>query len=267
MVLMTHLRRGPTGFPLHLLIIGLALTVGGCASEGESGSAPPLEDNGSAPAAVEQEAEPIFNGKDLTGWDGNPQLWSVQDGVIVGQTTPENPAEHNTFLIWEGDPVEDFTLTLDFRLTSGNSGVQYRSTVLNEDEWIVGGYQADMDAENRYTGMLYEEKGRGILARRGQKVVIEPDGTLDVVGTVGDSDSLAALIDTSGWNTYKIKAVGNHIVHWVNGHVTVDVTDNQAEKRAASGVIALQLHAGPPMKVEFRDIMLERLPSASAESP
>lgn len=218
--------------------------------------------------SVAQEAgfKSLFNGVDLTGWDGNPRLWSVQDGVIVGQTTPDHPAEHNTFLIWKGDPVEDFTLTLDFRLTSGNSGVQYRSRVLDAEGWVVGGYQADMDAENRYTGMLYEEKGRGIIARRGQEVVVEPDGTIDVVGAVGDADSLAARIDTSGWNTYEITVVGNHIVHKINGHVTVDVIDNQVEKRADSGIIALQIHAGPPMKVEFKDIMLKRRPSASTEA-
>lgn len=204
------------------------------------------------------DGERLFNGTDLTGWNGDPRFWRVENGTIVGQTTPENPTRTNTFLIHEGEPVEDFTLTFDFRLTNGNSGVQYRSEVV--DGWVMSGYQGDMDANNRYTGMLYEEKGRGIIARRGQRVVIEPDGTFNVVGSVGDPDELAAQIDMSDWNTYEITARGNHLVHRVNDHVTVDVTDNQPEERSDSGLIAFQIHTGPPMKIELRDVELTRHP-------
>ena len=207
----------------------------------------------------------LFNGKDLTGWSGDPRFWRVEDGVIVGETTADNPTEENTFLIWEGGTVEDFHLSFDFRLTGGNSGVQYRSKDLGN--WAVSGYQGDLDAENMWTGMLYEEQGRGIVARRGQRVVIEGDDsteTFNVVGSVGDADSLAAEIDLDRWNTYEIIARGNHLVHKVNGNVTAEVTDNQEAKRADSGILAFQIHRGPPMKIELRDITLDRLDAEGA---
>ena len=229
------------------------------AEESESTSA---ESEGAATA--EETAESLFNGEDLTGWDGDPRFWSVEDGMIVGQTTADQPAEENTFLIWKGDPVEDFRLTLDFRMEGGNSGVQYRSQA--SEDWGMSGYQADMDAENQYTGMLYEEKKRGILARRGQEVVVDSAGDINVTGSVGDPDSLGAQIDMAGWNQYEVIARGNHLIHKVNGNVTMELTDRQVEARADSGMVALQIHTGPPMKVEFKDIMLTRLPPASAEA-
>ncbi len=121
----------------------------------------------------------IFNGKDLTGWSGDPKIWRVEDGVITGQTTAANPIETNTFLIWDGE-VADFELQVEFKLTgdSANSGVQYRSTVLDAENWIVGGYQADMDYQNRYTGMIYEERGRGILVRPGKRLDVMPGHTM-----------------------------------------------------------------------------------------
>lgn len=206
--------------------------------------------------AGSSKAESLFNGRDLTGWNGDPLFWRVENGGIVGQTTEETPTHVNTFLIWSGGTVDDFTLTLDFKLTNHNSGVQYRSKVL--EGWRLGGYQADIDEANRYTGMLYEEGGRGFIARRGQKVVVEPDGTPLEVGSVGDADELATHIKKGDWNRYEIVAEGNHLVHKVNGHVTAEATDNDADGRALSGLLALQLHAGPPMKVEFKNIMLTR---------
>src|SRR5581483_283291 len=116
----------------------------------------------------------IFNGKDLSGWDGSPDLWSVKDGAITGQTTKENPAKENTFLIWTNGTVGDFELRCSFKLTPGdsagfaNSGIQYRSKVVKPSYWVVAGYQADMEAGPTYTGTLYEEKGRGGLVGRGQ---------------------------------------------------------------------------------------------------
>ena len=225
-----------------LLLAALAFTLSGCAT---------------GPAHPGGASAEIFNGRDLTGWNGDPRFWRVEGGAIVGQTTPENALSQNTFIVWEAGTIEDFTLRLQFRVTGGNSGVQYRSRVLGG--WSVAGYQADMDAENRYTGMLYDEQGRGIIALRGQKVVIEPDGRFNVVGTVGDTAALRRSIDMSGWNTLEASMIGNHIVHRINGRVTVDVTDNQAEEREDSGILALQIHTGGPMKVEFRDIRLTRL--------
>lgn len=203
-------------------------------------------------------AQSIFNGTDLSGWNGDPRVWRVENGAIVGETTAENPISQNTFIVWDDGQVENFTLRVDFKLTGGNSGIQYRSRVL--EGWSAGGYQGDMDAANRYTGMLYDERGRGIIATRGQKVVIEPDGRFNVVGSVGDPAELGQAIDMSDWNRYEITAIDNHLVHRVNGRVTVDVVDNQPEEREESGILAFQVHTGPPMKVEFRNVVLTRLP-------
>ena len=144
---------------------------------------------GSARADDEPGFKSIFNGRDLAGWDGNPKFWSAKDGVITGQTTAENPAPGNTFLIWRDGPVDDFELRLSYRIVGGNSGIQYRST--DHGNWVVGGYQADFEAGKTYTGILYEERGRGILAQRGQKVIVKADPadmnkhSVQVVGEVG----------------------------------------------------------------------------------
>jgi hypothetical protein len=207
----------------------------------------------------------IFNGKDLTGWEGNPKLWSVKDGAITGQTTPDNPAKGNTFLIWTNGTVADFELRCSFKLTPGdgkgfaNSGIQYRSKVLDPANWVVGGYQADMEAGPTYTGILYEERMRGILALRGQKVVLGKDGKKQVVGSLGDAAEIGAAIKKGDWNDYVIIAKGNHLQQFINGKQTVDVVDEDEAKRASSGVLALQLHAGPPMTVQFKNIRLKKL--------
>ncbi len=208
----------------------------------------------------------IFNGVDLTGWSGNPKLWSVQDGAITGQTTAENPAPGNTFLIWTNGTVSDFELRCSFRIVPGdnhgfaNSGIQYRSKVLDPKNWVVGGYQADMEAGPTYTGSLYEERmTRGTMAARGEKVVWDQDCQKHVVGHVGDADAIQASVKKGGWNTYRIIAKGNHLQQFINGQMSVDVTDNCESKRAMSGVLALQLHAGPPMLVQFKDLRLKDL--------
>ena len=207
----------------------------------------------------------IFNGTDLTGWDGSPDLWSVKDGAITGQTTKEHPAKENTFLIWTNGEVGDFELRCLFKLVPGdsagfaNSGVQYRSRVVKPSYWVVSGYQADMEAGPTYTGILYEEKARGILANRGEKVVIDADGKKNVVGSVGNSAEIEASVKKGDWNDYVIIAKGNHLVQKVNGHVTIDVTDNQESKAAKTGILALQLHAGPPMMAQFKDIRIKTL--------
>ena len=207
----------------------------------------------------------IFNGQDLTGWDGNPKLWSVKDGAITGQTTADNPAEGNTFLIWTNSTVADFELRCSFKLTPGdakgfaNSGIQYRSKVLDPANWVVGGYQADMEAGPNYTGILYEEgMSRGIMALRGEKVVWDKDGKKQVVGSLGKAAEIEAAIKKGDWNDYVIIANGNHLQQFVNGKQTVDVTDDCEAKRALRGVVALQLHAGPPMMAQFKNIRLRK---------
>ncbi len=207
----------------------------------------------------------IFNGKDLTGWQGNPKLWSVKDGAITGQTTADNPATGNTFLIWTNGTLADFELRCSFKLVPGddkgfaNSGIQYRSKVLDPANWVVGGYQADMEAGPTYSGILYEERMRGILALRGEKVVWGKDGKKQVLGSVGDAAKIGAAIKKGDWNDYVIIAKGNHLQQFINGKQTVDVVDEDEAKRALSGVLALQLHAGPPMTAQFKNIRLKKL--------
>lgn len=212
-----------------------------------------------SPAAAEDNDgfQSLFDGETLKGWDGNKEFWSVKDGTITGQTTAENPTKGNTFLIWQGGNVGDFELRLKFRLVGGNSGIQYRSTDLGD--FVVGGYQADMDSGLQYTGILYEERGRGFLAQRGTKVMISESGDDVVIGQTEPEKVILDSIKKEDWNEYTIIAQGSHLVQKLNGHTTVDVTDNQASRAKADGVLALQLHAGPPMLVQFKDIELKQL--------
>jgi Domain of Unknown Function (DUF1080) len=207
----------------------------------------------------------IFNGTDLTGWDGNPKLWSVKDGAITGQTTPDNPAKGNTFLIWTNGTVGDFELRCSYKLTPGdskgfaNSGIQYRSKVVDPANWVVGGYQADMEAGATYSGILYEERFRGIMAQRGEKVVWDKDDKKQVVGSVGDAAAIGAAVKQGDWNDYVIIAKGNHLQQFINGKQTMDLTDECEAKRAMSGIVALQLHAGAPMMAQFKNLRIKKL--------
>jgi hypothetical protein len=220
----------------------------------------------------------IFNGQDLSGWEGQKEYWSVRDGAITGQTKDDSlPA--NTFLVWQGGQPANFELRLKFKLTGenekkqANSGVQYRSRIMDPATFVVGGYQADIDT-GRYIGMLYEEKGRGILMQPGQKIRIASAGeatadkgkkgkqkaSIETVATVTTPEELAATYKFGEWNELRIVAKGNHVQHFVNGKLTADVTDNDSALAPKSGVIALQLHRGPPMTAQFKDIQLKTLP-------
>ena len=205
----------------------------------------------------------LSNGKDLSGWNGNPKFWSVKDGVIHGQTTADNPTKGNTFLIYTNGEVADFELRFSYKIEGGNSGVQYRSKVVNPENWVVGGYQGDFEAGKKYSGILYDEAGvaggRGIMAERGESVMWGDDCKKKVVGSVGKSDEIQAKIKADDWNDYVIIARGNQLMHQINGVKTVEVTDNCEAKRLKKGVLALQLHAGPPMIVQFKDIRIKEL--------
>lgn len=223
--------------------------------------------------AAEDGFQSIFNGKDLSGWDGNPKLWSVKDGAIVGQTTAANAIKVNTFLIWTNGITADFELRCAFRITAhndqgfANSGIQYRSKVLDPAQWVVGGYQADMEAGPNYTGILYDERGvagnRGIMAARGEKVVWDQDCQKRVTGSLGKSEAIQAVIKRGDWNDYVVIAQGNHLQHFINGQPTVDVTDECASKALKSGVLALQLHVGGDMTVEFKQLRIKTLSGAA----
>jgi type 1 glutamine amidotransferase len=212
-------------------------------------------------AADDDEAgfKSIFNGRDLTGWKGDDRFWSVQDEAITGTTTPEKVTPGNTFITWTEGTVDDFVLRCEYRIIGGNSGIQYRSTQMKDaGEFVVGGYQADIDSGDTFSGINYEERGRGILAQRGQKTEITESGEVKETARLADTNELQARIKKEDWNSYEIIAEGNHLTHKINGVTMSEVVDNQASKRKASGILALQLHAGPPMVVQFRNIRLKR---------
>ena len=214
----------------------------------------------------------IFNGKDLTDWDGNPDFWSVKDGAIHGETTKEKPTKGNTFCIWRGGMLEDYELLITFRVNSGNSGIQHRS--VDCGKWGVGGYQAEV-CNSPAVGFLYDERGRGSLVNVGQKLVIAEDGKKEVVGKLGDSKEIYKTYKPQDWNAYRIVAQGNHIQQFLNGVPTIDLVDNQLgdpkaekpdlKKGRLKGILALQIHAGAPMWVEFKDIKLKVLKKEEAK--
>ncbi len=220
-----------------------------------------------AQAATAKEPQELFNGKDLSGWDGNPALWSVKDGALVGRTTADAPLKNNEFLIWKGGDVNDFKLTLQYRIEGGNSGVQYRSKVLDPAKWIVAGYQADIDSSPTYSGILYEERERGILAKRGERATIDRDGKA-TTESFGDAAELQKAVHAEDWNDYLIEVRGPRMKHTINGKLMSETIDRDKKNRDKSGVLALQIHAGPPMTVQFRKIQLEPLePKAKNSKP
>ncbi len=208
------------------------------------------------PVCNAEDSAQLFNGKDLSGWKGREDLWTVQDGAITGKTLEENPIQENTFLVSEHE-VADFDLTFEYRIEKGNSGVQYRSKLMDDTKFIVGGYQADIDSQPRYSGINYEERGRGIIADRGQVTMLKADKP-EVVGTCGSSEKLQENIKLEDWNTYRIVAIGGHLRHFINGVLMSEVID-LSDKAKSKGVLALQLHRGPAMVVQFKNFQLTEL--------
>ena len=209
----------------------------------------------------------IFDGKTLDGWDGDTRFWGVEDGCITGQTTKENPAPRNTFLIWRGGKPADFQIKIEFRMPNpgfANSGVQIRSWE-GPAKWQVSGYQPDMDSTDTYTGTCYGENYRGNLASRGQKTVIGKDHKVKVVEQFATSAELAKFIKKRDWNEYDITARGNRITEMINGHLMCEVTDEDTKARK-DGIIALQIHAGEPMKVQFRNVRLKEFKQDNDEA-
>lgn len=199
-------------------------------------------------------SHPLFDGESLEGWHGDKRFWRVEDGSIVGQTTKENPTEANTFLIWQGGDVKDFELKFKFRMEGGNSGVQIRSQIV--DGFRIKGYQADFDSKNAYTGIFYDEGGRGIIVPRCKSVTIDKSGKRDVTDGPVDEATYLSGLKPEGWNEVVITAQGNRLTHSINGNISAVLVDDQAGEAEAEGVLALQLHQGPPMKIEFKDIEL-----------
>jgi len=219
-------------------------------------------------APAEKGLRSIFNGKDLSGWDGDPKLWSVKDGAIRGETTKEVRANGNTFLIWQGGRTKDFDLRLSFRVSSvNNSGIQYRSKHITEgkprNKWIVRGYQHEIRNSNKLpsvAGFIYDEGGqRGRMSLVGEKTVWGKDGERKKTGSVITAEEFAKLFKVDQWNDVAIIAKGHHIRHYMNGRLIMDCTDNHPERALIDGVLALQLHAGAPMWCEFKDIRIKEL--------
>jgi hypothetical protein len=253
---------------------------GGGARGGARGGAPiPFEDRTGF--------KPIFNGTSLEGWDGDPTFWRAEGGAIVGESTAEKAVTENTFLIWRGGEPADFELKLEFRMNSTNSGVQYRSQQIQpggpekvSGKWVLKGYQADIDFNNQYTGMLYEERGRGFLAPRGTFGYVGPNqpaqgaargqaapaaapatppGPRGQLAQLADSETLRGFIKQNDWNQFHVIARGNILVHVLNGHVTALFLDDDAQNRSMKGLLGLQIHTGPPMKIEFRNVYLKTM--------
>jgi len=251
--------------PCYLLLV--VFVVFGC----NSASKPTSEQVDTADGFV-----PIFDGKTLGNWEGDPAYWRVENGCLTGEVTPTTLLDRNTFIIWKGGAPKDFELKLEFRISkNGNSGINYRSEPIDTIPFALKGYQCDIDGQNRYTGQNYEERKRTTLAYRGQKVIVkvqanpEMPGSLksniqnnawqsvEVTGSLGEPDSLNRYIHDEDWNTCHLVVSGNRMQHYINDVLMSDVTDNDSMNRSFSGLIGVQVHVSPPMKVEYRNIRLK----------
>ncbi len=214
----------------------------------------------------------IFNGNDLHGWDGDTVHWRAENGILTGEITPEKPLSHNTYIIWQGGQPGDFELKTQFRITdNGNSGINYRSDNKEGSTYALRGYQADIDGARRYSGQNFDEEGRTTLAYRGQRVMVPESSVaihegirnnawspVQVTETLGKAEALLSIIKTNDWNEYHLIAKGNRLQHYINGTLMSEVTDNDTANRRLKGWLGLQIHSGPPMKVEFKDIQLKQ---------
>lgn len=253
---------------VNFLLLVMLLHLHSCKnSEGNE----PVSDTTSDEGFVE-----IFNGIDLEGWEGDPTYWRVENGNMVGQLTPSTPLENNTFIVWQGGQPDDFELKAEFRISeNGNSGINYRSSKVENIEFGLKGYQADIDGKNNYTGQNYEERARTTLAYRGEQVEINmPEDSSEpvsngvrnnawtqrtVLESLGSSDSLSDLIKKEDWNSIHLIAKDNRLRHYVNGVLMSEVIDNDTQNRMLSGHLGIQVHVGPPMKVEFKNLKLKKL--------
>lgn len=206
--------------------------------------------------AAEPGFKPLFNGKDLTGWDGNPALWSVEAGCLTGKTAGPETLAYNQFLIWRGGVLKNFELRVKVKQSGNNTGIQYRSKELPEvGKWSVGGYQCDIHPAPPNNAMLYGEKAGGILGQNGQSVVIDPAGKRWLI-----AQREPVKVDVAEWHEYTVIAQGNRLVHKVDGQITVEVVDHEEARRSLAGILAFQIHRGPAMTVQIKDVLLKELP-------
>ena len=248
-----------------MFVPAAVLALGAAAAGGQQSSAPyvPRQSDRPAPATADEAGfQPIFDGKSLNGWDGNPTYWRVENGTLVGEITPETLIKSNTFIIWRGGRPRDFDLKLEYRVTAaGNSGINYRSvevpdTVTPSNKFAMRGYQFDIDGKKQYTGNNYEEKGRLFLALRGQVTRVVGGRVPVLVSTFAEGAQLGTLA-TDDWNAVHVMARGHTFTHILNGQLMCVVVDDDAPNRPADGLVGFQVHVGPPMKIEYRNIRLK----------
>jgi 3-keto-disaccharide hydrolase len=214
-----------------------------------------------APASgAESGFEPIFDGNTLKGWEGDPKYWRVENGCLVGEVTPETILKQNSFIIWRGGVTRDFELKVEYRVSAqGNSGINYRSVELPGQPWAMKGYQADIEGQDRWTGQVYEERGRTFLALRGQVTHATEGGKREIIASLGDAKELQAWVKKEDWNQCHLIIRGNVLIHILNGHVMSGVIDDDVKERRFDGLLGVQVHVGPPMKIEYRNFRLKKL--------
>ena len=256
--------------PLYFMVI-IVLAIG-CKKQAED------VQQVSTDTAIEDGFVRIFDGTTLTDWVGDTTYWRAEGGSLIGEVTPSTLLKTNTFIVWQGGTPADFELKAEFRIAeAGNSGINYRSEALTEIPHALRGYQADIDGKNNYTGQNYEERGRTTLAYRGEEVIInsqdnpsDPESLRanvknnawtkrEITGSLGNIDSLKSVIKTGDWNACHIIAKGNRLQHFINGVLMSDVTDNDTINRKMEGLLGVQVHVGPPMTIEYRNILLKQL--------
>jgi hypothetical protein len=211
----------------------------------------------------------LFNGKDLAGWEGRPEIFSVKDGLIHAETTAANPLKKNTFLIYTAAEFGDFELRFDYRVTGGNSGMQYRSERM--PDFVLKGYQSDFENTNRFTGMFFEENGRMFMAYPGEYVTVKPltdatkakdkraKATLDKVKFATTEEAFSHIKDATAWHSMTIIARGNTFVHILDGRVMSVAVDEDAANFRKTGLLGLQVHQGSPMTVDLKNLRIRTL--------
>jgi Domain of Unknown Function (DUF1080) len=234
-----------------ITVLAMTLVVMSCRSSNKTNHEPSI-------SAVEKGFVQIFDGKTFKGWECDTAFWKIVDGVITGWETPQHQLKQNTFLIYTGGQPADFELKAEYRISErGNSGIQYRSEKVPGLPFALKGYQADIDGANVYTGQNYEERGRGFLARRGESATLPTDGKPVITGSVGNPDSLKAMIRKNDWNEIHLVVKGYHMKHYINGVLMSEAIDNDTVNRKSSGTIGFQLHVAPAMTIEFKNIRLK----------
>lgn len=212
--------------------------------------------------------EQIFDGKSLDGWKGDPTYWRVEDGKLVGEVTPETLLKQNSWIIWQGGEVADFEIKLEYRVSDkGNSGIGYRCDPVPGEPYAFRGYQADIDGGNDYTGINYEERGRKLLALRGMKTLILPGKHATVVSVFSDPSDLKKHIRNGDWNEYHLYIRGGLFQHFINGVLMSEVEDKDLANGNHSGLLGVQVHVGPPMTIEYRNIRLKQYPVSDKTAP